>query len=240
MMRSRLGLLGLCAVVLGMMAFGMTAHGEEGAQWLVLDEDGTALDTATLPAGLQWTVEKNDVSLLTTLFKVALKVLCTASSPMGAGLVAEGKLKLGFKAKFTGCQTFLNGSATPSASCVPHSSGAPAGTIETTPLNGLIVLPTGKVKLVLVEPEMGETMATLLMSELCPLGESIPIKGKLYLKDSENMLEAHEVVHLVEQGPLTDLWVLSKTAEHVVTLDGSAEVFLTGLHLDRPWGGMPA
>lgn len=239
MTRSRAGLLGLCAVILGLMAIGINAHGESGAQWLLLDKDGTALDPATLPAGIQWEIEKEDVSLLATILKSSFKVLCTASQLTGAGLIAEGKLKIGFKAKFTGCQTFLNGSPTPNGNCVPHSSGAAAGTVETNPLKGLIVLHTGKVKLVLVEPEMGETIATLLMSELCPLGEKISVNGKLYLKDSENMLEAHEVAHLIEQGPLTDLWVQNKTAEHAVTLDGSAEVSLTGLHLGRSWGGMP-
>jgi len=222
-----------------MMVFGINAHGEPGAQWLVIDEDGKALDTATLPAGLQWSIENSDASLLTTLVGITVKVLCTASNLMGAGLVAEGKLKNGFIVKFTGCQTFLNGSKTPSAACVPHSAGAPAETVETKPLKGLIVLHTGKVKLVLVEPEMGETMATLLMGEACALGESISVNGKLYLKDCENALEIPQVEHLVEQGPLTDLWVQKKTAEHAVTLDGSAITLIGGLHLNRPWAGMP-
>jgi hypothetical protein len=72
-----------------------------------------------------------------------------ASSLMGAGLVAEGKLKNGFIVKFTGCKTFLNG--TLSAECAPHSAGAPAETGETKPLKGLIVLHTGKVKLVVTK-----------------------------------------------------------------------------------------
>jgi hypothetical protein len=130
-MRTSLGLLGLCAVILGMMAFGINAQGEPGAQWLIIDEDGKALDTATLPGGLQWSIENGDASLLTTLLTVSIKVLCTASGLMGAGLVAEGKLKNGFIVKFTGCKTFLNG--TLSAECAPHSSGAPAETVETNP-----------------------------------------------------------------------------------------------------------
>lgn len=236
-MRMSLGLLCLCAVILGTMVFGMSAHGEPGAQWLIIDEDGKALDPAALPAGLQWSLENDDASLLTTLFKIAVKVLCTASSFMGAGLVAEGKLKNGFIVKFTGCQTYLN--ETLSVACAPHSSGAPAGTVETNPLKGLIVLHTGKVKLVLVEPEMGETLATLLMGETCSLPSSIAVKGKLYLKDCENLLEVPLVEHLVEQGPLTDLWVQNKTAEHTVTLDGSANALITGLHLGLSWAGMP-
>jgi hypothetical protein len=37
MSRTKLGLLGLCAVVFGLMAFSTAAQAEVGAKWLILD-----------------------------------------------------------------------------------------------------------------------------------------------------------------------------------------------------------
>jgi hypothetical protein len=60
------------------------------------------------------------------------------------------------------------------------------------------------------------------------------------VKDSENLSLVNLVKHLVEIGPLTELWAISKTAEHVVTVLGSSWVFLTGAHEGLKFSADPA
>jgi len=91
----------------------------------------------------------------------------------------------------------------------------------------------------LLEPSEGTFFMTLETGEECAIGEKIPILGKLYIKDCENRFEKHQVIHLIEEGPLSEMWVISKTAEHKVKLDGSALVSLTGAHAGLAWGAMP-
>ena len=75
------------------------------------------------------------------------------------------------------------------------------------------------------------------MGEECALGETVPLKGKLSLKDAE--LTELLIEHLFTQGPLTELWVLTNTAEHAVTIDGNANVMLSGAHEGVEWCGAP-
>lgn len=241
MIRTRLGLLGLCAVVLGVMAFSASAaQATVGAKWLILDPNGTVLDAANLPATIGGTIENEEASLLSKVLGIAVEILCKKGTLIGVSLEKEGSLTNGGKVQFTGCSVDLNG--TPNPACEPHSAGSPVGTVETLAGKGLAVLHelAGGVKheLTRIEPKEGETFVTINMGEECPIGELIPVRGKLFLKDCENAFLTHQVIHLVEEFPvLTDLWVLNKTAEHKATIDGSALIFLTGAHLNYLWGG---
>jgi hypothetical protein len=59
-------------------------------------------------------------------------------------------------------------------------------------------------------PDTSETYATLEFGAECAIGEKVPVIGKLRYKDCENLALTHLVKHLVEVGPLTDLWTISK------------------------------
>jgi hypothetical protein len=78
---------------------------------------------------------------------------------------------------------------------------------------------------------VGEEFVNVRLGEECSIGENLPIFGKLTLWDcleeGKGALK-HAETHLVtEFKPLTKLYVISDTAEHLETsLDGSANVKL--------------
>jgi hypothetical protein len=239
MNRSRLFLLSLCTMLLAVMALSASAaQAEPNAKWLILDEDGTALDANDLHAAIEGTLENNHLILLTEILKLKVEILCTAIQLIGGAILGQGSV-VG-TVKLTGCKIVISGKE--SKPCVPHTKGAPAGTLESTHGHGLIVLhelsPTVRDELVLLLPETGNTIFTLEMGEACALGESLPIKGKFVVKDCQNAFLTHQVIHLIEEGPLSHLFIISDTPEHAVKVDGSVNVFLSGTHLNRPWSGM--
>ena len=79
------------------------------------------------------------------------------------------------------------------------------------------------------------------MGEGCAIGEEVPIFGEFSAWDcvSNSNWLAHNTVHLItEFKPLTHLWVISDTAEHLLTkIDGSAEIKLAS---GRSFAGDPA
>ena len=253
MIRTRLGLLGLCAVVLGVMAFSASAaQAESTAVWLILTEETFKNEKgetehkvktgAELPAVVEGSLENNEGSLLSKITGIAVQFKCTAATLVGVKLEKEGKLTEGGKVKFTGCKTFLNGAE--ATECVPHSGSEPAGTLLSNEGKGLLVLhePSAGVKegVTRIEPKTGATFITLTLGASCPIGNSVPIIGKLFVKDCEGKLTTHLVKHLIEElKALTKLWTISETAEHVATIDGSAMVFLGSPHTGLAWGGMP-
>jgi hypothetical protein len=234
MIRTRLILLGLCAALFGVMAFG--ASGAQAAKWLILMSNGEVLTGEQLPATVGISLESNAI-LHTEVLKVKFLVVCKTATLVGASLEGEGKVTSGGKVKFGECTGETNGS--PNASCTPKSNGEPEGTILTNAGKGQLVLHEGGVGLTKLEPVSG-AFATLEMKAACPVGEKLPINGVLYLKDCENMLELHLVKHLIEEGPLTEMWATSNNnTEHKAHILGSALAFLTGAHLNLAWGGMP-
>lgn len=242
MSRSRLGLLGLCAVVLGVMAFSASAaQAEAGAKWLILS-NGIAKTGEELPSELIGSAENNDLSLLTKVVGIKVKILCTGFTLIGAKLQGAGSITPGFKIKLTGCLTALNEEYVPE--CEAHSPGQPNGTIISNELKALTVLhePSVGVRegVLRIEPLAGVTIFPIVLGPLCPVGNNLPIIGKLYLKDCEGKFTTHLVKHLLEElKALTKMWAISETAEHVATLDGSFLFFLTGAHTGLAWGGMP-
>jgi hypothetical protein len=238
---------GLKAVSLFVMAAAITAamaggaQAEAGAKWLILS-GGVAKTGEELPAEVVGSLENNDASLLSKIVGIKTKFLCTAATLVGVKLEGEGKLTNGSKLKYTGCKTYLNEELAPE--CETHSAGQPVGTLELNALKGELVLhePSAGVKegVTKAEPKEGETFISMELGAACPIGNKVPIIGKLFFKDCEGKLTTHLVTHLIEElKALTTLWTISKTAEHVSTVDGSVLVKLAGAHTGLSWGGMP-
>jgi hypothetical protein len=247
MTRSKLGLLGLCAVVLGMMA--ISAASAQGAtlDWLVLNAAGTVATlvqkepngTVNLLAAVTGKIDTLKLTLLTHLVGLKVGVSCTAFTTSGISLEPEGKLSEGGKVVFTGCSVSEG-----DTKCTVKSPGAATGTIESGEGKGEIVLHelAGGAKDVLtkIEPKAaGGTFATLRFEGECSLPESNAVKGVLFVKDCEGFATTHKVKHLIEQGPLTSLTVGADTTEHLETsIDGSAWVELAGAHSGLAWAAM--
>ena len=91
MTRTRLGLLGLCAMVFGLMAFSAGAQATVGAHWWILDGSGKKIDAASLEAEVG--LEK-DSAVLTLHAELAshtkFLILCTEVSAEGIKLKANG------------------------------------------------------------------------------------------------------------------------------------------------------
>jgi hypothetical protein len=236
MNRTRLGLLGLCAVVFGIMAFGASAaQAEAGGKWLILPvKNGTAVEAGSLPTNnlaiLGATLENSHGILLTKVLGSLLHILCTAVQLIGVHLMGGGTLSNG-KVQFTGCKTIING--TPAPECEVHSAGKPVGTVETEEGKGLLALVAGGGVRTKITP-VGTNFVTLEMGEACPVGEKLPVKGTLYIKDCVAGAETkHLATHLIEEdGVNSTLTVLGNSAK----IDGSANVVLTGNHAGMEWG----
>jgi hypothetical protein len=243
MIRRVLKLISLSVMLMVALAvIASAAQAEENAKWLILTATGLVKTGEELQAILESALENADGSLLTKIVGIKVKFLCSTATLVGANLEGGGKITSGFKIKFTGCATYLNEELAPE--CETHSSGQSVGTILTNELKGLIVLhePSAGVKegVVRIEPMVGTTLVTLTLGAACPAGNNVPIIGNLYVKDCEGKFTTHLVKHLAEElKALTKMWAISKTTEHIATLDGSTLVFLGGAHAGLAWGGMP-
>lgn len=240
MTRSKLGLLGLCAMVLGLMAFVTTsAQATAGSTWLILNSSGQVKKASELPAIVELEKDSSVYVLHSEILKIKVLFLCTNLKAVNAQLLAEGSIgeKPGTvknsKVLFSGCSTDLNGAAAPE--CTPKDPTDGEGFIVTKFGHALAVLGAAGEDLTKILPDEGETFATIVLPAACPIGTSVPVIGKLNLKDCENLALTHLVKHLVEQGPGTELFTISKTAEHAATLLGSAWAKLGGPHAGLAW-----
>jgi hypothetical protein len=129
----------------------------------------------------------------------------------------------------------LNGKVT--AACEPHT-GAEKGVLESNAGKGLLILSGGE-GVVRVEPASGEVFMVVETSSECAVGSKIPVIGKFTIKDSKGELTTEAVTHLVQEGPGTEMWLISKTAEHKVIVDGSAIGGLVGAHSGLKASGLP-
>jgi hypothetical protein len=207
--------------------------------WIVLDSGGTALES--LKAELGTEVDSKDLTLLTHISGLTVAITCTGSKLIGINLEAEGKLTEGGRARFEGCEAYGKGSLEEALKCKISSAGTGTGIVETGQLKGELLLHElaggGTELLTKVEPKEGTTLAVLL-TEGCVLPEANSLHGKLFVKNSESKGEAHAIKHLVEQGPLTSLWVGEDSKEHLETsIDGSMWVVLSGAHKGLSWAG---
>jgi len=254
MTRSRLVLLGFCAAMLGAFAFSATSA-MAAKEWLLAKLNGEKVELITfLPATVELKAETTGILHSKIIGKEVL-FECSELKAINAKLLAGGNI--GEKAgtveksfvKFSGCITKIGGVTT--ASCEPKN-GTEKGVILTNPGHGTIVLHTvvlknekgeiigeDKVELTQILPDTGETFATIFLGELCSIGEEVPVIGKAFLKDCKNAFLSHLLEHLVEAGPLTELWTISKTEEHKATILGSAFAFLGGEHKGLHFSGDP-
>jgi hypothetical protein len=245
MIRTKLMLLGLCAALFGVMAFG--ASGAQAAKWLILTSGGVAKTGEELKAEVGGTIVGANAVLHTEILKIKFLVVCTGFNTKGIFLEGAGKVTEGGRVEFTGCSGETNGS--PNANCKPKAGGAASGTVLTNEGKGQLVLHEAKEGLTRLEPKTGTAFATLEMSEACPVGEKVPINGVLYLKDCstkdaegkcQNKVETHLEKHLIVEGPLTHLYATNTdNAEHAASILGTGSVFLTSTHKELAWSGMP-
>jgi hypothetical protein len=234
MLRSKLGLLGLCVLAVGMMAFS-AASAQAAPEWLVLTKEGVAKTAAELNASLGAELDGETASLDTHLVKLHVRVTCKKGTLENAKLVTGGGVSAGGKVKFEGCETFNAATSTLLPECKVKSPGAAFGTVESFKGKGQL-LSSGETEL---KPETGTEFAKLEFEAGCVLPTPDPVTGKLVVKDCEGKAAEHLVKHLLVQGAGTSLAVGSDTAEHLETsLVGSAWVFLTGEHLNLKWGAM--
>jgi hypothetical protein len=229
-------------MVFGLMAFSPVAHAEIGAKWLILDSTGTVLTNLEASLGLE---KESRLQIHAKIGPITILWGCQRVSGVNMTLKANGSIGAGAKIKFSECVTELNGSVT--SACEPKAGGTESGVINTTASHGLVVLVvlTGGTKDDLVKwlPDTGETFAFVEMGPECPIGEKVPIIGKVAIKDCEGHFLTHLVKHLMQMGSKaegTELWVISKTVEHETTISGSFWAFLTGAHTGLLWGADPA
>lgn len=252
MTRTRLGILGLFAVIFGMMAFGAgAAQAETGAAWLLAEKEPNSGLITFLEAAVELEAETTGI-LHSKIGGVAVLFECSKISTVNAKLLANGSIGekegavKGSKIKFSGCITKLN--TVTSAPCVPKAGGTEEGVINTNAGHGLIVLKKLTVEgkevkdeVVQISPDTGETFATIEMGKECSIGTKVPVIGTAFLKDCAGAFLKHQVKHLTEvDGTFSELWVISKTAEHVASILGSAWAFLGGIHAGFKFSGDPA
>ena len=228
-------LMGLFAIVLGLMAFGATAaQAEPGAHWNV---NGSAISGALLPE-VQAEEDTDHSTLLTKVGLSKVEILCDTIEFVGVKLHELGRAT--GKILYHECTTKLNGTA--AAACTPKSPGQALGLIETNALDALIKLHTtgtgSKVDLLELLPAEGKTaFATLELGATCAIGSKFDITGKVFLKDCTEEGLVEKVKHLFEEGPLSALLFGANAA----TIDGSAWGFLVGVgHAGLPFSGHPA
>ena len=245
MIRSRLGLkaLGMCALVLGLMAVwaGAAQAEETGGSWTYIPAGGGTLQTfsGTLhEPSINGALEETATLHSEVLEGTKVLYHCTAVSVVG------GKLQLGGDVAgtlvFSGCTTLLNGVI--SAPCKPKAGGTEEGVIKTVAILALMLLHKlaeggVKDKILIAHPASGTNFAFVESSATCAIGQKVAVGGLFAIQDAAP--STHAVNHLIKEFlPLTDLYLISKTAEHKAEILGSAIAFLTSPHLNYQWAGL--
>jgi len=234
--------LGLCLLALGLVGAG-SAHAT--MHWNV----------AGVPLAFSKSLEAalDETGILHFTFAGnAVLYECNKVELVGVSLETGGAVK-GGNIKFSECITKINGFTNPA--CEPNDSGTNPGVILTSPFDGLLDLHelAGGAKdditlfTSLVEEVIGgvkqPVWARLKMGTECPIATNFPIVGpQITLRDVTNgVSNGSELLkelstHLVEVGPLTELWWASKTDEHKAIILGRAKVMLRS---HEPWSGNP-
>src|SRR5690242_15844656 len=129
MTRSKLGLVGFCVALLGVMTIGVSAASASLYTWIVLDTTGTALESAK--AELVSEPDSKDLTLSTHISGLAVAITCTSLKLTGFSTEAEGKLAAGGRAFFEGCEAYGKGALEEPLKCHLHTAGTGSGIIET-------------------------------------------------------------------------------------------------------------
>jgi hypothetical protein len=238
MIQSKLGfkILGLCALVVGLMAVSVSAAQAAGF-WDVNGVKDTLLATIQVTEIEELnppTVTLRDVSLLATILGGHVVFACHKIELNGIATSTGGTLDHG-DVTFKECDTFLNGALAPK--CPAKSAGQPTGTILTLQLKGELFKEADGKKVILLIGLKEEHIVTIETGLKCSFGDSIPVVGTLALTDPA--LETSSVTHLIVANPTwTKLGVFDLQAGNVATLNGSAITLLVGNHLDQKWNGL--
>src|SRR6476469_9656292 len=136
MARTKLALLGLCAVVVGMMA--MHASAAQGAtlSWLVLNSAHTV--ATELKAELIGEIDSSSIKLNTEMAGLTPLFTCNAFAFTALLFAAAGQFIAAGAIILAGCVPVNHKGE--SYKCTVKSTGAPAGTIKSNELKGGLVL----------------------------------------------------------------------------------------------------
>jgi hypothetical protein len=247
-MRTKLGLLGLCAVVVGIMS--MSASAAQGAfSWLVLNSAGTVATEVKLVEGkvnllaeLEGQKDSEHLTLDGEIANLHVAITCTNFTLSKVHLAEAGKLTPG-KVVFTGCGVYHKAPLTePFKECEVKTAGTAFGTIETAEGKGELVL-IGTKLLTKIEPLAGPTgtFASLQFNEACVLTSPSLVHGTLYLEDCEGLATSHLVKHLVQADQTNSaLYIGGHSAKQLLEtkLLGSGWILLKGAHVGLKWAAM--
>jgi hypothetical protein len=210
----------------------------KGLEWAVSQADADwrvkGVSLTTLSPEVVAEAEKGGLTFLSKVIGVKFELSCNSMLMIGVKLQAEGKIATGAKLKFQGCTTKLNG--TISKACEPNNGGVEPGVWVTKELKGLLAL-RKSVPVVRFVPSSGEVLTTWEFSKECAIFTKASLIGIISLKAIELTTEVE--LHLFEGGSFGDLWLISKTAEHETSIDGSAIFRLFFPHSGMPWSGVP-
>ena len=238
-MRTRLGLkvLGLSALVMGVMAIGVpgAAHAEEGACWGYINPSTKELkcfSKSTLAPKTSISVENNTGTLL--IVNVNLEILCTGLAIIEGGEIT-GNSFLG-RAELSGCISLSKTPLTKLNPCTPSDPVAGLGKIRTEKGIGLIVLHNGEPTVELKSDVGSEVLAKVFLGEECSVSEELIVSGKLILHDAggKASFEEHKLTHLAREFPSLQLM---RIGVNKATIDGTATIALEGPHNTLLWGG---
>jgi hypothetical protein len=240
-MRTKLGLLGLCAVVVGIMS--MSAGAAQGAtlSWLILNSAGT--EAKELKAELIGEKDSTHLTLDGEIAGLKVAITCTNFTLSGVNLEAGGTLTTGGKVVFTGCGVYHSAPLTePFKECEVKTAGTAFGTIETGKGKGKLEL-VGTKLLTRIEPEAGSTgtFASLQFNETCVLTSPSVVHGTLFLEDCEGLATTHALKHLVQADQTNSaLYVGGHSTKQleVTKLLGSGWILLTGAHKGLKFSAM--
>lgn len=238
MLRSRLGLLGLCGIVIGLMAF--MPSSASASEWLILTSAGVNKTASELPTSVVMSSDGGggggsdwDTSFL--VIGIMTRVSCTSVGLTGTKLEAGGKLTNGGKFRLIGCTV-----PTPTG-CTVKSNFETTGTIVSNSFKGQLQ-ESGEI---LIEPSTAGAPLSELVFEgaTCslPTGVTEPINGVTWFKDCEGKLHTHLVSHLLVASTAhgKTMYIGKDTAEHLeLSLLGSALWRLGSTHAGLSWGAL--
>lgn len=218
-MQSRTGsrTLWLCTVVLMAMALGTSVA--QASTWMVNGSNLTSGEEAAVGS-----LPNAHLNVLGEISHTKVEALCTVGA-LDAWKFIKGGLTTRFRIILKSCNMKLNGIVT--SSCEPNNEGKEPGVIRTKELEGVIAEHSTGEDFISIKPAEGSTLAVIEMSKLCAIGTKVPIiVTSLSLIDSSGKINTEEKSHTFREGPLTELWFISKTSEHVVKVDGEIKITL--------------
>ncbi len=215
----RLGLV-LCLVALGLVS-ASSAQATPG--WKV---NGSLLTSGTRPVGGE--MESPGLTMNTKIGGNEVKFSCKKGAFVGVEAAPEGKIAEGGKLKFSECTTAIKGVT--QKACEPIN-GAEKGVIVTNKGKGQLAEHSTGEGVISMESTVKEKIegkevpvfAHIKMGEECSIGEDVPIIGQKYsLVDAGGMtgLLTEAKTHKLKEGPLTEMWAISQTAEHQANVVG--------------------